>query len=126
MTDLIDRKDLPDALIQAVEDIDSMIFSGDAFDIDAELRASFREYLGRWNRGLDEKAKTYVTFGQEHTHSVNGKTFDKDCIAVINNAMTPGYGRDRAFSLFGEKFCFEYWESVPDMKYFPRGLIEVE
>ena len=23
---------------------------------------------------------TYVTFGQTHVHSVNGKTFDKDCV----------------------------------------------
>jgi hypothetical protein len=29
--------------------------------------------------------KTYVTFGQDHAHAVNGKTFDKDCVAIIHS-----------------------------------------
>ena len=72
--------------------------------------------------------KTYVTFGQEHVHSCNGKTFDKDCVAVIEgpNAFV---NREKAFALFGPKFCFEYSEDKWDdrsLKYFPRGLINVE
>ena len=64
--------------------------------------------------------KSYITFGQVHAHSVNGKTFDKDCVAVING------GRDLAFELFGDKWCFHYTKfSDIDMSYFPRGLIEV-
>lgn len=27
--------------------------------------------------------KTYVTFGQDHSHHIYGKLFDKDCVAVI-------------------------------------------
>ena len=71
--------------------------------------------------------KTYVTFGQIHTHSVNGITFDKDCVAVIE-ADTASAGRDKAFSLFGRKFCTTYTDATyveSIMKHFPRGYIEV-
>jgi len=70
----------------------------------------------------DESMKTFVTFGQDHIHEVNGKTIDKDCVAVV-------YGdRDKVFEIFGPKFCFEYPEDRWDdekMKYFPRGYIEI-
>lgn len=71
--------------------------------------------------------KTYVTFGQEHTHRVNGKLFDKDCVAVIE-ARDMTEGRQLAFDYFGPKFCFTYNEAGfqrVDMEYFPRGFIEV-
>jgi len=60
----------------------------------------------------------YITFGQCHTHRVNGYTFDKDCVALIRD-------RDRAFELFGDKWAFEY-EKEPDMLFYPRGIREVE
>jgi hypothetical protein len=66
--------------------------------------------------------KTFVTFGQGHTHRVNGKTFDCDCIAVVDG------DRAKVFEIFGPKFCFEYPEENWDegkMKFFPRGYIEV-
>ena len=72
--------------------------------------------------------KTYVTFGQTHTHSINGRTFDKDCVAVIES-NSASEGRKKAFDTFGPKFCFEYSEDEFDfdsMRYFPRGLIEVK
>lgn len=71
--------------------------------------------------------KTYVTFGYSHAHSVNGKNFDKDCVAVIE-AESATAGREKAFELFNSQFCFEYPEEHFDfdsLKYFPRGLIEV-
>lgn len=71
--------------------------------------------------------KTYVTFGQTHIHSVNGKTFDNDCVAVIESSNAK-IGRENAFKCFGDKFCFCYVEDTFDfdsMKYFPRGFIEV-
>jgi hypothetical protein len=71
--------------------------------------------------------KTYVTFGQVHTHRINGKTLDCNCVAVIN-CNNPEHGRDMAFELFGRKFCMEYPEhkfNMSSMSYFPRGLIEV-
>lgn len=72
--------------------------------------------------------KTYVTFGQAHIHSVGGKTFNKDCIAVIRRE-TKHEGREAAFEFFGPKFFTTYGEDDFDMgsmKYFPRGFIEVE
>lgn len=70
--------------------------------------------------------KTYVIFGQDHVHAVNGKTFDKDCVAIINSESAE-QGRKLAFEYFGEKFCFEYPEEYFDMSsmiYFPRGFID--
>ena len=72
--------------------------------------------------------KTYVTFGQTHVHSINGKTFDKDCVAVIE-CKDADEGRELAFEYFNGKFCFEYYEDEFDtskMRYFPRGLLPVE
>jgi len=72
--------------------------------------------------------KTYITFGQSHYHEVNGKIFDKDCVAVIEHE-DPLEGRRRAFELFGPKFCFEYPEAGFDkgmMAYFPRGFIQID
>lgn len=71
--------------------------------------------------------KTYVTFGQDHVHYINGKTFDRDCVAVIDCA-TEAEGRARAFELFGDQFCFEYPDylfNMESMQYFPRGFINV-
>lgn len=67
--------------------------------------------------------KTFVTFGQVHTHSINGKTFDKNCVAIVNG------DRDKVFEIFGEKFSFEYSEDSWNedwMKYYSRGYITVE
>ena len=72
--------------------------------------------------------KTYFTFGQRHTHRVNGITFDCDSVAVIN-ADDESAARAKAFEYFGDKWCFSYPENQwndEKMKYFPRGLIEVE
>lgn len=71
--------------------------------------------------------KVYITFGQVHVHRVNNKTFDKDCVAVID-CKNMSEGRQKAFELFGEKWAFCYWwDDIKDsMHYFPRGLIEVQ
>ena len=72
--------------------------------------------------------KTYITFGQIHIHHINGKTFDKDCVAVIESPSAHE-GREKAFQLFGPKFCFEYPESEwtdSNMRFYPRGYISVE
>ena len=65
---------------------------------------------------------TYVTFGQDHVHQINGKIFDKDCVALVNG------DREKVFEIFGKRFCFEYPEEHFEkigMKHFPRGIIEV-
>lgn len=66
--------------------------------------------------------KTYVTFGQIHIHNINGKTFDKDCVAIVDG------DRAKVFEIFGQKFCFEYPEANwnhDNLVYFPRGYIYV-
>lgn len=71
--------------------------------------------------------KHYVTFGQVHAHSVNGKTFDKDCIAVIE-ANSFDEGRIKAFEYFDDKFGTSYQDNQwneENMKFFPRGYINV-
>lgn len=67
-------------------------------------------------------AKTYITFGQIHVHSVDGKTFDKDCVAVVN------LPEEKARAVFWPKFHNSYTEEQFDpeiMQYYPRGLIEL-
>lgn len=72
--------------------------------------------------------KCYITFGQVHVHRVNGKTFDRDSVAVIE-CTDEEDGRKKAFQYFDDK----WHECIPEnkfdpiiMNYFPRGLIEVE
>ena len=67
--------------------------------------------------------KTYVTFGFDHRHEIDGKIFDKDCVAVVNG------DRNTVFELFGPKFCFEYpeqyWDDSKTERFFPRGYVNV-
>jgi len=68
-----------------------------------------------------------ITFGQSHTHRINGHTMDKDCVAVIRCA-THEEGRALAFEWFDNKFCTSYIEGQEPsglMSYFPRGKIKV-
>ena len=72
-------------------------------------------------------AKHYVTFGQIHTHSIDGKTLDKDTVAIFE-AEDQEKGRALAFEIFGDKFCFEYHEDRWDpenMMFFPKGYVEI-
>lgn len=72
--------------------------------------------------------KTYVTFGQTHVHSINGKTFDKDSIAVIE-AKDSDEGRSKTWEYFGSKFFTTYselqWKEDEQLSWFPRGYINV-
>jgi hypothetical protein len=66
--------------------------------------------------------KTYITFGQEHVHSINGKTFDKDCVAVVN------LPEEEAREIFMPEFCFSYTEfrfAVLSQEFFPKGITSV-
>ncbi len=66
----------------------------------------------------------YISFGQVHVHKVNGKTFDKDCLALIK-AQTELEGRNMAFKVFGASW-FTSYTTKPDMKFFRRGVIPLE
>lgn len=71
--------------------------------------------------------KHYVTFGQDHAHRINGVTLDADCVARFD-ADNASQGRERAFEMFGRKFCFEYPEEhfdLSSMRFFPRGFVDV-
>lgn len=73
----------------------------------------------------DSMNKTYVTFGQSHVHQVGGHHLHKDCVAVINHSGDMSEGRKIAVDLFGPKFCTTYFNHMPDMSYFPDGLVEL-
>lgn len=68
----------------------------------------------------------YITFGQEHTHSHNGITLDKDCVGVIK-AKNYEEMRKLAFEWFGSVFATTYTkeEFKDSIKYFPRGLVKL-
>ena len=64
--------------------------------------------------------KTYITFGQEHVHNINGKTFDKDCVAEVN------LPEEEARAIFMPKFCFSYTDlDAVNLEYYPRGIISL-
>ncbi len=72
--------------------------------------------------------KHYVTFGQQHTHRVNGKTLDCDTVACYE-AANHGEGRHKAFDLFGDKFFTDYHDTSFDMEslqYFPKGIVNID
>jgi hypothetical protein len=69
----------------------------------------------------------FVTFGQIHVHSVNGKTFDKNCVAAIK-CKDRAHGIELAFEYFGGTFHNTYLneDMSPELlKYYPRGIIDV-
>lgn len=73
--------------------------------------------------------KIYISFGQNHTHRVNGKTFDCDSLAEID-CTDRKEGRARAMELFDGKFFTDYPDDkIHDeefMSFFPRGIIPVQ
>lgn len=76
---------------------------------------------------IDRTRKMFITFGQKHVHSINGKTLDKDTVAVIP-AKTYTEGREKAFEYFNGVFCFSYFESEwtpSDIEWFPKGYVEL-
>ena len=72
----------------------------------------------------NKKKKFYISFGQAHAHRMFGKTLDKDCILVLQEKDVRD-AQIRAMKLFGREFSMVY-ERLPEMKYFPRGLIKIK
>lgn len=60
---------------------------------------------------------SYFTFGQNHVHSINGFTYDKDVVVSI----TSDNPRTIMFEYFNSQWGFEY-DSEPSMELFPRGI----
>ena len=71
--------------------------------------------------------KYYITFGQIHVHSVNGKTFDKDCLAEIE-ANSPEEAHKLAMIIFKKAFHNCYGDMGLDriLPFYPRGIIKVK
>lgn len=64
----------------------------------------------------------YFSFGQKHTHSLNGHTLDKNCIVKIT-AENP---RDVMADYFKSEWCFEYTDFTDeDLEYYPRGVYNI-
>ncbi len=73
-------------------------------------------------------ARHFVTLGQQHTHRINGKTVDCDCV-VEYEAESASEGRDKAFEYFGDQFFTDYHDeqfNMEDLDYFPRGIIKID
>lgn len=72
--------------------------------------------------------KHYVTFGQSHTHRVNGITLDCDTVACYT-VDSPEEGRTKAFEYFGDKFFTDYHSTAfnrDTLKYFPKGIVIID
>jgi len=70
--------------------------------------------------------KYYITFGQCHAHAINGKTFDKDCVAEIESEDR-GSAHSLAMDIFDQKFhnCIDEIDIQYQIEYYPRGIIKV-
>lgn len=69
--------------------------------------------------------RNYFTFGQTHTHRVDGVTFDCDSVVLIHG--DPGHARALMFEKFGPKWAFHYTRTgaeLFDMRHFPRGVVK--
>lgn len=70
----------------------------------------------------------YVTFGQQHTHRINGITLDCDSVASYE-ATDARDGINKAFEYFGGDFFTDYHAesfNMEDLKYFPRGIVNID
>ena len=68
--------------------------------------------------------KYIITFGQEHRHEIDGKVFDRNCVAEVE-----AENELEARNLFMPEFCFSYPEesfSENNMSFFPRGKISIK
>ena len=72
---------------------------------------------------VDECRVRYITLGQQHVHSIGGKTVDKDCVVKVTAT------RERVMEVFEGKFHGDYSQEEFDtqdiMQYFPKGIVEV-
>lgn len=65
----------------------------------------------------------FISFGQNHIHKMGDDIFNADNLCCIE-AETEGQARAFAFHIFGPKFSMVYTK-LPDMKYFPGGVIKI-
>jgi hypothetical protein len=66
----------------------------------------------------------YISFGQVHAHSINGRTYDKDSLMLVQ-ADNEINARLYVNAITGGKWSSLYWEEelVDFIGYFPRGVL---
>jgi hypothetical protein len=71
--------------------------------------------------------RTYVLFGNDDVHYINGKLLDKNCVGVLDCA-THAEGRRIAYRLFGTSFALAYTGKIfnGDDKEYSRGYIPIK
>lgn len=70
---------------------------------------------------------TYVTFSESHSHKINGKKFDSDCVAEIVHKPTQS-GVQLAKEAFGSDYLRVINEAdshLINMGSYSRGVIEL-
>ncbi len=79
-------------------------------------------------------SKYYFSFGQTHTHKINGVLLHPDVLLEVD-AESEGEARERVFaSEIGDKFFTSYseerlkqlGEKAEFFSYFPEGVVRVE
>lgn len=74
---------------------------------------------------MSEDIKTWhFSLGQDHTHRVNGMTWDCDLLIEIDGTFASA--REKMFSLVGSAWCMQYEAGETDLKFYPRGIHRVE
>lgn len=71
--------------------------------------------------------KFYISFGQNHTHRINGHTYDCDSLMLVE-ALSEVEARLHVINLIGRKWAFMYPEGdlTETLPYFPRGVINAD
>jgi len=69
----------------------------------------------------------YISFGQGHTHRVDGKTYDCDALYKIE-AEDSMAGRRAAFAVFDAKWSsiYDEEEMLKSIHYYPRGVLNAQ
>ena len=70
---------------------------------------------------------TYMTFGQIHAHRIGKVTVDANCVAVFpcEEEVARQYARDHLKNEYMSTYTEDTFD-VCDLRYYPRGLVEVE
>ena len=66
----------------------------------------------------------YFSFGQDHTHRIDGTTLDADVLLEVE-AKDSEEARDRVWRAFGAKWSMQYDEDTVNFNYFPRGSVVI-
>ncbi len=70
----------------------------------------------------------FMTLGQNHAHTINGKVVHKDVVAVFKN-MTEAQVREMMHKDYENKYCTTYTSDTwgtHNMQYYPDGYVCVD